>query len=291
MQVAKAAAAQPKADTQWSLAWKKFRRNRLAVAGAVVLIVIVLLALLAPWISPYPPNAIHPSQQVLPPSWQHLLGTDTDGRDVLSRLLYGARISLLIGFSSMLSAVLLGTVIGAIAGFVGGAIDAVLMRLTDLMLSFPLYLILFVLSVIISGGITKIVVIIAILSWMYTARIVRAEVLQLRQELYVEAAQALGASRRRILWRHVLPNALAPLIANATLLVGNNIITESVLSFFGFGVQPPTASWGSMLQNAQSFVISAPWLAAFPGLAILITVLAVNFIGDGLRDALDPRGR
>ena len=282
---------EPRPDTQWSLVFRKFRRHRLAVAGAIVLVLIILAAILAPVLAPYPPNAIDSANAVRPPSAAHLLGTDMSGRDVLSRLLFGARISLAIGLSSMLSAVLIGSLIGSLAGYFGGWVDSVLMRFTDLILSFPLYLILFALSVILGGGIYKIVLLIAALTWMYTARIVRAEFLHLKEEVYVEAAKALGVSDGRVILRHVLPNAMAPLIANATLLVGNNIIVAAVLSFFGFGVQPPTASWGAMMQNAQAFVISAPWLAAFPGIAILITVLAVNFLGDGLRDALDPRVR
>ncbi len=282
---------QSRVDTQWSLLWRKFRHHRLAVVGAIVLGIIILAAVLAPVLAPYPPNAINSANAVSPPSWEHLLGTDMSGRDVLSRLLFGARISLTIGFTSMLSAVVIGSLVGSLAGYFGGWLDHVLMRITDLVLSFPLYLILFALSVILGGGIGNIIVLIAALSWMYTARIVRAEFLHLKEEVYVEAAKALGAADGRVILRHVLPNALAPLIANATLLVGNNIIVAAVLSFFGFGVQPPTPSWGAMMQNAQAFIISAPWLAAFPGIAILITVLAVNFLGDGLRDALDPRMR
>jgi peptide/nickel transport system permease protein len=278
-------------ETPWSLAWRKFRRHRLALASAGVLFLIILSALLAPWLAPYNPTAIDPANVAAPPSLQHLLGTDTSGRDVLSRLLFGGRISLLIGLSSMAVAVLFGTLVGALAGYYGGWVDALLMRFTDLVLSFPLYLIAFVLSAVFSGGVPKLVLIIGGLSWMGTARIVRAEFLRLREEVYVEAARALGASHGRLIWRHILPNALSPLIANATLLVGNSIILEAVLSFFGFGVQPPTPSWGNMLENAQSYVLTAPWLALFPGLAILITVLAINFLGDGLRDALDPRTR
>jgi len=252
-----------------------------------------LLAILAPVIAPYNPNKGDFAAFSAPPSTAHLLGTDFGGRDLLSRLLFGARISLLIGFSSMVTAIIVGTLLGATAGYFGGWIDNAIMRLTDVVLSFPLYLLLFVLSAFIAGAqgaqnIIMIVLIIVVVSWTYIARLVRGVFLSLKEREFVQAAQAVGASPVSIIVRHLLPNAVAPIVVNATLLVGANIILESVLSFFGFGVQPPTSSWGSMLADGLPYQGSAPWETIYPGLMILITVLSVNLLGDGLRDALDP---
>jgi len=277
-----------------SLAWRRFRKHRLALIATVLLVVLTGSAILAPWISPYDPNyEDYSAFNGAPPSSAHIMGLDSLGRDVLSRILYGGRISLLIGFGSMVSAIVLGTFLGAIAGYFGGWVDNIVMRLTDVMLSFPLYLLLFVLSEFISGdtgsqNIAMIVLVIMAVSWTYIARLVRGEILSLREREYIQAAKALGVGPAGIIVRHLLPNAIAPIVVNATLLVGNNIILESVLSFFGFGVQLPTSSWGSMLADAQENMASAPWAAVYPGLMILLTVLSVNLLGDGLRDALDP---
>jgi peptide/nickel transport system permease protein len=283
------------------------RRHRLAVAGMIVLVLMVLAAVFAQQIAPFDPNYIDPAWQgnPLPPCFQdasqcahHLLGSDEIGRDLLSRLLFGARISLTVAVSAVLMEVIIGTILGAIAGFYGGWVDYVIMRVTDVFLSIPLLPLLLVLTAIVAASSSKaslnfgvIVILIGALSWPSVARLVRASFLSLREREFAEAARALGNNDGRIIFRHLLPNAVAPIIVQATLDVAGVILTESVLSFLGFGIQPPTASWGNMLANAQSNLQTAWWAAVFPGLCILITVLAINYIGDGLRDALDPNMR
>ncbi len=267
-----------------ALTWMRFRRHKLAFVGAVVLILLILSALLAPWIAPYNPNHGDFAAFSAAPSSSHLLGTDFDGRDMLSRLLFGGRVSLIIGFSSMVTAIVFGTVLGSLAGYFGGWVDNVIMRLTDVVLSFPLYLLLFVLSSFIAGAqggqnILMIVLIIVAVSWTYIARLVRGEFLALKEREFVQAAHAVGASSRRIILSHLLPNSIAPIVVNATLLVGNNIILESVLSFFGFGVQPPTSSWGSMLADGLPYQSSAPWETIYPGLMILHHGAQRQFVG------------
>ena len=288
--------------------WKRFRRHRLAIAGAVVLLAMVLCAVFAKQLSPYDPNFIdqvHWQGNPLPPCFQdhalcggHPLGTDEVGRDILSRLFYGARISLTVGVSAVVMEIVIGTLLGAIAGFYGGWIDYLLMRLTDVFLSIPLLPLLLVLTAIVVASSSRaslsfgvIVLIIGILSWPNLARLVRASFLSLREREYAEAARALGNSDARIMVRHLLPNAVAPIIVQATLDVANVILLESTLSFLGLGIQPPTSSWGSMLANAQANLENAWWAAVLPGLCIVVTVLAINYIGDGLRDALDPNMR
>ncbi|MGZ3540160.1 MAG: oligopeptide ABC transporter permease [Vulcanimicrobiaceae bacterium] len=287
--------------------WKRFRRHKLAIAGAVVLVLMVLAAVFARQLSPYDPNFIDSAWQgtPLPPCFQdaaqcahHTLGTDEVGRDLLSRLLYGARISLTVGVFAVIMEIVIGTLLGALAGYYGGWVDYVVMRITDVFLSIPLLPLLLVLTAIIAASSSKaslgfgvIVVIIGGLSWPGVARLVRASFLSLREREYTEAARALGNGDGRIIVRHLLPNAMAPIIVQATLDVANVIIVESTLSYLGFGIQPPTASWGNMLANAQANLQTAWWAAVFPGLCILVTVLAINYIGDGLRDALDPNMR
>jgi peptide/nickel transport system permease protein len=285
--------------------WARLRRHKLAVAGLVVLSLMVLAAVFAKQLSPFDPNAIdnvHWQGTPLPPCFQdaaqcggHSLGTDEVGRDLLSRLLFGARISLTVGLFAVIMEVLIGTILGAVAGYYGGWIDYALMRVTDVFLSIPLLPLLLVLTAIVAASSTKaalsfgvIVVIIGALSWPTVARLVRASFLSLREREFAEAARAVGNNDARIIFRHLLPNAVAPIIVQATLDVAGVIITESTLSFLGLGIQPPTASWGNMLANAQSNLSIAWWAAVFPGLCILVTVLAINYIGDGLRDALDP---
>ena len=277
----------------WALAWRRFLRHRLALGASAVLLLLVLSALAAPWIAPYNPNHGDFAAFDGPPSSAHLLGTDSKGYDVLSRLLYGGRISLLIGTASMIAAIGVGTTVGAVAGYFGGWADAVLMRLTDVVLAFPLYLLLFVVSAFFAGSsgdasIALIVALLLLVSWTTVARLVRGQFLSLKEREFVQAARAVGAGPLAIIVRQLLPNAIAPILVNATLLVGNNIILESVLSFFGFGVQLPTASWGTMLADGRAAQAYAPWETIYPGLAILLTVLSINLVGDGLRDALDP---
>jgi peptide/nickel transport system permease protein len=275
----------------WRITVAKFLQNRLAVIGLVVLGVVILSALLAPWISPHDPNFQNLRQRLAPPGAEFWLGTDHLGRDLFSRLLHAGRISLFVGFAAMAGAVLIGTGIGAVAGYYGGRIDAVLMRLVDVVISFPNIFLLIALIAILEPSLDKLIVVFAFLSWTGTARLVRGEFLTLKQRDFVLAARMLGMSPGRIIFGQILPNAMGPIIVAATLSVGGFILAESALSFLGLGVQPPTASWGNMLTNAQGVGIfrTAWWYPTFPGLMILVTVLSFNFVGDGLRDALDPR--
>ena len=280
--------------------WKRFRKHKLALAGAVVLTLITLVAIFAKLLAPWDPNYIDQANwsgyPLAPGVAHHILGTDEAGRDLLSRLMFGAQISLTVAFFAVLMEIVIGTVVGAVAGYYGGWIDYGLMRLTDVFLSIPLLPLLLVLTAILAAssntaalGFGVIVVIIGGLSWPSVARLVRASFLSLREKEFCEAARALGNRDGRIIFRHLLPNAVAPIIVQGTLEVAGVIILESTLSFLGFGIQPPTASWGNMLANAESNMSIAPWVAIFPGLCILVTVLAINYLGDGLRDALDPK--
>lgn len=286
-------------ETMMGLAWKHFKNHKLAVLGAIVMIILVIACIIGPIISPYDVEKSDLRNRYQPPSLAHPMGTDDLGRDMLTRLLYGGRISLSIGLFSMTIAVILGVSIGSIAGFYGGKFDNLLMRFTDLMLTIPRLFLLIIMAVILrginwpymqeSGGIIAIVVVIGILSWMSIARLVRGSFLSLREKEFVEAARSLGLTNMRIISRHILPNAMSPIIVAATLGVAGAIITESGLSFLGFGVQPPTPTWGNMLRNAQDEMLRGNmWMAIFPGLMIFITVLSINYMGDGLRDALDP---
>jgi peptide/nickel transport system permease protein len=279
--------------------WKRFRKHKLALIGAVVLVLIALTAIFAKALPLWDPNFIDQKNwsgyPLAPGTAGHFLGTDEAGRDLLSRLIYGAQISLTVALFAVLMEIVIGTIVGAIAGYYGGWIDYTLMRLTDVFLAIPLLPLLLVLTAIVAASSNKaalgfgvIVVIIGGLSWPAVARLVRASFLSLREKEFCEAARALGNRDGRIIFRHLLPNAVAPIIVQATLEVAGVIILESTLSFLGFGIQPPTASWGNMLANAESNMSIAPWVAIFPGLCILVTVLAINYLGDGLRDALDP---
>lgn len=280
-------------DSQWRIAARHFRRNGLALTGLGAMLVLYLLALLAPLLAPYDPIAqvdiVRTSY--LPPSVEHWFGTDRFGRDVLSRILYGARISLSIGFIAVAISVTLGTLIGAVAGYFGGRTDSVLMRFTDMVLSFPRLVLLIMIIALFTPSILLIIAVLGLTQWPGSTRIVRGEVLSLREREFIQAAEALGMNRRRIVLRHLVPNVLAPVIVAATLGIGNTIVLEAGLSFLGLGVQPPTPSWGTMVAAGKDNLIGAWWVATFPGLAIVSTVLAFNLVGDGLRDALDPRLR
>src|SRR5947209_11328506 len=282
--------------------WRRFRRHKIALLGGVVIILMAAIAILAPLITPADPNFIdqvHWQGYPLAPGVAgHILGTDENGRDLLARLMFGAQISLQVALFAVIMEIAIGTVLGAISGYYGGWIDFVIMRITDVVLSIPLLPLLLVLTAIVAGTSNQaalnfgvIVLIIGLTSWPSVARLVRASFLSLREREFAEAARALGNKDGRIIFRHLLPNAIAPIIVQATLEVANVIILESTLSFLGFGIQPPTASWGNMLANAQSNITVAPWAAIFPGLCILVTVLAINYLRDGLRDALDPNMR
>jgi len=286
-------------ETMVGLAWKHFKKHKLAVAGAIIVIILVIACIIGPMISPYDVEKSDLRNRYQPPSLAHPFGTDDLGRDMLTRLLSGGRISLSNGLFSMSIAVILGVTIGSSAGFYGSKLDNVLMRFTDLMLTIPRLFLLIIMAVILrgidwpymqeSGGIIAIIAVIGILSWMSIARLVRGSFLSLREKEFVEAARSLGLSNSRIISRHILPNAISPIIVAATLGVAGAIITESGLSYLGFGVQPPTPTWGNMLRNAQDEMLRGNmWMAIFPGMMIFITVLSINYMGDGLRDALDP---
>jgi peptide/nickel transport system permease protein len=279
--------------SQWALARRAFSRNRTAVAGLVVVAALYLVALLTPLIAPYDPalQGDLVTERYVGPSAAHPLGTDQFARDVFSRLLYGARISLSIGFVAVGISVTIGTLLGALAGFVGGLVDGVIMRIVDMVISFPQLVLLITIIALFQPSIFLITAVLGLTLWPSTARLVRGEVLSLREREFVQAATALGFSKRRIILRHLIPNALAPVIVAGTLGIGNTIVLEAGLSFLGLGVQPPTASWGTMVADGRNVLLNAWWLSTFPGMAIVFTVLSFNLVGDGLRDALDPRLR
>jgi peptide/nickel transport system permease protein len=269
--------------------WTHFKRNRMAMTGLALVLGLFVVAIFAHWLAPYDPNHIDLKQVLMPPSQAHFLGTDTLGRDVLSRIIYGSRISLLVGFVAVGLATLIGLVVGALAGYYGGWVDSGLMRLVDLMLCFPSFFLILAVIAVLEPSIWNIMAVIGLTSWMGVARLVRAEFLSLREREFITAARALGASDVRLALRHMLPNALAPVMVSATLGVAGAILTESALSFLGLGVQPPTPSWGNILTAGKDNIEIAWWLSVFPGLAILITVMSYNLLGEGIREAIDPR--
>jgi peptide/nickel transport system permease protein len=285
--------ARARGDSQWSIAARQFRRNRLALAGLGIIVLLYAVALLAPLIAPHDPIAQYDIARTsyLPPQYGNWFGTDRFGRDVLSRIIYGARISLAIGFVATLISITVGTLLGALAGYLGGRIDAAIMRFTDMVLSFPRLVLLIMIVALFGPSLTMIILVLGLTQWPGTTRIVRGDVLSLREREFIHAARALGLSRVRIIMRHLIPNVLAPVIVAATLGIGNTIIMEAGLSFLGLGVQPPTPTWGSMVAEGRDNLLGAWWVATFPGLTIVLVVLAFNVVGDGLRDALDPRLR
>jgi peptide/nickel transport system permease protein len=263
----------------------------------MVLLSLLFLLVLGSGLSPYDPEASDMSARFEPPSWQHPMGTDALGRDMFTRILYGGRISLAVGFSVVIITLLIGVPVGAAAGFFGGWVDNVLMRITDAALALPALLVLILLSAVLRevhapflerNPVLTISVVVGLLSWMFVARLARAAILSLREQEYVTASRALGASNLRIIVRHILPNAIGPIIVESTLEVGYAILEESGLSFLGFGIQPPTPSWGNLLSNAQDHMTRHPWMAVFPGLMIFLTIISINYIGDGVRDSFDP---
>jgi peptide/nickel transport system permease protein len=285
-----------------TMAWQRFRRDKLAMAGTAVLILLIALAasapLLARHVTGYTPEQIELGGTLKPPGYRssedvavHWLGTDELGRDVLTRAIYGGRVSLYVSVLAVLISLTVGTVIGAIAGFYGSWVDNVLMRFVDIMLSIPGLFLLILVSVVFRPGVTGLAFVIASLSWMGTSRLVRGEFLALKARDFVDAAKIVGVRNSRIIFRHILPNATSPIIVSATLALGGVILTEAALSFLAFGVQPPTPSWGNMLTNAQQYLYRAPYLIVIPGFFILVTVLSGNLMGNGLRDALDPKMR
>jgi peptide/nickel transport system permease protein len=282
--------------------WRRFRRHKVALAGGIVIALMAFFAAFGHFIYPVDPNAIDQvnwtGYPLAPGVAGHPLGTDENGRDLLARLIAGGQVSLTVALFAVMMQVVIGSILGALAGIYGGWVDFVIMRFTDVVLSIPLLPLLLVLTAIVSATSNKaslsfgvIVVLIGGLTWPAAARLVRASFLSLREREFAEAARAIGGNDARIIFRHLLPNAIAPIIVQATLAVAGVILTESVLSFLGFGIQPPQASWGNMLANAQSMITIAPGVAIFPGLCILIVSLSINYLGDGLRDALDPNQR
>jgi peptide/nickel transport system permease protein len=291
--------AQPilaKEETMRALIWRRFRRHPGAIMGCIVLGCIILACTLA-GLSPYDPIKSDMSERYQPPSLEHPMGTDALGRDLMTRVLYGGRVSLAVGFSVMIITLLIGVPVGAIAGYFGGWLDNVLMRITDAALALPSLLVLILLGAILrevdapflkSNPVLTIAFVIGILAWMFTARLVRASYLTIREMDFVVATRALGGSNMRIIALHIFPNAIGPVIVEATLEVAYAILEESGLSYLGFGIQPPTPSWGNLLSNAQEYLVKYPWLALFPGIMIFLSVISINYIGDGLRDAFDP---
>jgi len=272
----------------WVRHLRRFMRNRLAVAAVGVLVIIHGVVVLAPYVTPYEPNRVDPANAFAPPGPDHLLGTDEFGRDLYTRLVYGGRVSLTVGIAAMVIAVTVGTLLGALSGYFGGFVDTVIMRFTDALMAIPPFFLLLTILAFFGGTAASIVVVIGLTSWMAVARVVRSEFIRWREALFIEAAHALGASPGRIILRGILPQAFSSIIVSATLGIAFAILIESAVSFLGLGIQPPTPSWGNMLMNAQQYMWTAPKLAVYPGLIILVTVLCYNFVGDGLRDAIDP---
>lgn len=275
----------------WQRAWRRFRDNRLALVAVYVLGLLSLAAVLAPILTPYDPTAIQTTAEsrYLAPSWAHPFGTDKFGRDLLSRSLYGARVSLAIGLLAMLIAVSFGTLYGAVAAYVGGWVDDVLMRMVDVLLAFPTLFLLLTLVGVFEADLVVLVLILGFTSWTGTARFVRGEVLSLKEREFVDGARALGLPDRTVLLRHLIPNALTPVFVNGALMVGGMITAEAALSFLGLGVQPPTPSWGQMISAGQERLVAAWWVSVFPGALLSLTVLSFNLLADGFRDALDPK--
>lgn len=276
--------------------WKRFRRHPGAIFGMIVLSILLVMALAAP-LSPYDPEASEMTARYEAPSASHIMGTDALGRDLFTRILYGGRVSLTVGVLVVVFSIFIGVPVGALAGYYGGTVDSVLMRITDAFLSLPSFLVLILLSAILlevkipyleGNSVLTISFVIGVFSWTTFARLVRAAFLGIRETEFVAASRALGGSDMRIMTRHILPNAIGPIIVEATLEFGYAIIEESGLSFLGFGIQPPTPSWGNLLSNAQDYFVKYPWLAIFPGLMIFLSIISINYIGDGLRDAFDP---
>ena len=289
--------ANPVARSQWRRAVSSLRRSRAAVAGLLVLGVVLFLAIAANWISPHNPNEQVLERRLLPPAWsegggrRHLLGTDHLGRDILSRVIYGSRISLSVGILAVIISGILGVGAGLIAGYYGRGWDAAIMRLVDIQLAFPFILLALAIIGVLGPGLRNVILVLGVAGWMVYARVVRGQVLSVREREFVEAARAVGASDFRILRFHVLPNTLAPVIIVGTFAVATCIITEASLTFFGLGVEATIPTWGSMLSDGRAYMATAWWLTTFPGLAMMLTVLALNVIGDWLREFLDPRMR
>ncbi len=275
----------------WRIAWDHFRQSKLAILGVIVLTLMVLVSIFANSIAPYAENEIDLFNITAHPSPEHRLGTDELGRDELSRLMYGGRISLSVGVGAALISAILGIIVGAISGYYGGWADTILMRFVDLMLAFPAIFLLLILFAMYGSSVLSVVIFLGVFSWMWLARVIRGEFMSLKQRDFVEAARAIGVPDGTIIRRHLLPNVAAAIIVATTLNVAYAMLSEATLSFLGFGVPPETPTWGNMLNAARPYFTTVPLLAIAPGLTLTIAVLAINFVGDGLRDAFDPRGR
>lgn len=268
---------------------QRLRQNKMAMAGLWILIIMIVLSLLTPWIAPYSYEEQNLALGASPPSWQHWLGTDSLGRDQLTRILYGSRISLMVGFIATAVALTIGVLWGAIAGFIGGKLDAVMMRIVDVLYALPFTIFIVLLTVIFGSSMLLLFLAIGAVEWLTMARIVRSQVLTIRRQEFVDAAVSMGLSPWQIIRRHIIPNTLGPIIVYTTLTIPSVILLESFLSFLGLGIQPPASSWGSLISSGVETMEEYPWLLIFPGLALTLTLFSLNFLGDGLRDALDPR--
>jgi len=280
-----------KPESQWRMVWREFRRNRLALIGAVVVVLLTGVALVAPSITPHNYAAFNRGQPLRPPSERFWFGTDRQTRDVFSRVVVGSQVSLAVGFAAVALIMLIGVTLGAVSGYAGGFVDNLIMRFTDIVLAIPQLFLLIAAAALFRPSLLTTIIVIALTSWMSTARLVRGEFLRVKVQDFVTAARALGASHLRVIVRHLLPNTLAVIIVQATLFLSFAILLEATLSFLGLGTQPPTPSWGGMLADGRVDMQIAWWQTVFPGLAIFITVMAFNLVGDGLRDAFDPRQR
>ena len=275
----------------WRDVWRQILRNPLSLTGLVIIVALVLLAILAPYIAPYDPFATDPINKLEPPSLTHLMGTDELGRDIFTRVLYGTRISLWIAVLILLLAGVLGTTVGILAGYLGGFWDNLLMRVTDIFMAFPRLILAMAIAAALGPSLTNVVIAISFSAWTVFARLARSRAIAVREEDYVEAARAVGASNFRIILRHILPMAVSPVIIQGTISMGGIILTAAGLGFLGFGAQPPTPEWGVMVSDGRNFMPHGWWVSTFPGLAIMVTVLGFNLLGDGIRDILDPRMR
>ena len=269
--------------------WETFYKNKLMLAGGGIIVLLLIVSLLAPWLAPYDSGQIDLTNVLTSPSMKHLCGTDQLGRDVLSRMIWGSRISLKVGFAATGVAIIIGAILGAISGYYGGWVDSVIMRFVDIMLCFPTFFLILAVIAFLEPSIWNIMIVIGLTSWMGVTRLVRADFITLRERDFVKAARAIGASDMRIIFLHILPNSMASILVAATLGIAGAILTESALSFLGIGVQPPTPSWGNILTAGKDNIDIAWWLSFYPGLAILITVVGYNLLGEGIRDLLDPR--
>lgn len=273
----------------WKEAWQSFRENKLAVIGLGIVVFFIILAIIAPFVAPYSFKDQSLTDRLLPPSGKHWFGTDDFGRDIFSRILYGARLSLWVGFFSVLGSVILGTLFGIVAGYYGRWVDAIISRIFDIMLAFPSILLAIAVVAILGPSLQNALIAIAVINIPNFGRLVRSKVLSVKQEEYIMAARAVGMKDTRILFHHILPNSISPVIVQATLAIATAIIEAAALGFLGLGAQAPTPEWGKMLSDSKQYLVQAPWTLFFPGVAIMLTVLGFNLMGDGLRDVLDPK--